>query len=162
MCEFESPVWLQRLNLKAREAARKAEREAKAAQSRLKQEQLEQLVEDTYIWLRVVTTPQQNARRQTETGFSGNPQSAQLYRKERLEQLQSKRILNKQKQRTLEYRQRRQRVDKLREDRAHYRQLLAAEDMEVHERLNKSSRTREQEWMTGQAKHIALVRAASR
>ena len=85
-----------------------------------------------------------------------------MYRKKRLEELQSKRILNKQKQRAWECQQRRQRVDKLREEKAQYRQLLAAENREVHERLSKSSKTREQEWMDGQAKHIALVRAGSR
>ena len=151
--------------MKAREAAREATRAAKMSEARRKQENLEQLVEDTYIWLRVITTPQQIERKRfalSEQAPERPPQTEQAYRTARLEELKSKRILDKRAQRARDYQTRRNQLHRLRNERSHHRRQLAEEEKALHERLESSSRSREEEWMMGQRQHAELLRAASR
>ncbi len=155
----------QLVKLKAREANQEAARAAKMLEARRKQAHLEELVEDTYIWLRVVTTPAQLERKKfalSEQRAEPAPQSEQAYRMARLEELKSKRILSKQNQRTREYQTRRKQLQRLRDEKAKCRAQLVEEERALRERLESSSRSREAEWMMGQRQHAELVRAASR
>jgi hypothetical protein len=134
-------------------------------EARRKQEHLEALVEDTYIWLRVVTTPQQNERKKfalSQQRAESAPQSEQAYRAARLEELKSKRILSKRTQRTRDYQTRRKQLHRLRNEKAQYRAQLVEEERALHERLESSSQSREAQWMVGQRQHAEIARAASR
>lgn len=158
------PDCSQLARLRAREAAQEAAMAAKMSDARRKQEDLEKLVEDTYIWLRVITTPQQIER--SKFGLSrqkveSRPSEA-AYRQARIEELKSKRILAKKAQRKRDYQTRRKQLHGLLDERAQYRRQLAEEERALQDRLGASSRSREVEWMMGQRQHAALVRAASR
>lgn len=134
------------------------------SEARRKQEGLEQLVEDTYIWLRVVTTPQRIERSKfalSQHSVESRPSEA-AYRQARIEELKSKRILAKKAQRKGDYQTRRKQLHGLLDERARYRRQLDEEERALQEQLAASSRSREAEWMMGQRQHAALVRAASR
>ena len=109
------------MKLLAREAARATRKEAEAAEAARKKGELEQLVEDTAIWLRVVTTPQQHARRsrakvtKDEIYLSKTP--AQM-REQRLEELKSKIFLKNTQQRQKQTLARRRKLERLQEEKA--------------------------------------------
>jgi hypothetical protein len=149
--------------LMAREAAREASREAEAAEAARKKDELERLVEDTAIWLRVVTTPQQHARRRRtketkdEVFLSKTP--AQKHA-QRLEELKSKIYLKNTQQRQKEANARRRKLKRLQEEKAQREKVHAEEERRLMTPVG--HRTREDEWMDGQRHHLAMVRAASR
>ena len=142
---------------RARVEIRKAEERATQAEEDRKQASMDRLLEDTVVWLRMVSTPQGKLRPHDPK------QSPALVRQRELEKTKARLTRSRQSTRRQERWQRKKQMASLAREKSVLAEELERHERELQQRSRTSGREREEEWLRRQRHHhrSAVMRPAS-